>query len=390
MKLELVRWKRIFAVHAAAGGVGSGWSLWGPFVMCVLACAAALSSCSSHHVSISSVEDPRGMIERLIPRSVRDRAGWAEDIYTPFVALGLEPTAENVCAVIAVVEQESGFQVNPTVPDLPQIAMRALDERAQRAGVPLFLVHSALQLTSSTGRTYSDWIASARTEKDLSDIFEDFTGQVPLGTMLFARWNPIRTRGPMQVSIDFAKAFVHERPYPYHFDGSLGNELFTRRGGLYFGIAHLLDYPASYSSYLYRFADFNAGQYASRNAAFQNAVAIVSGVPIPRDGALLPADGDTDSPGLTQLAIQLLVRRLNFSPDQIRSALAQGRVEAFERTALYRRVFALAERTVGHPLPRAMVPQIELHGPKLTRKLTTAWYARRVDERFERCERQED
>jgi hypothetical protein len=32
-----------------------------------------------------------------------------------------------------------------------------------------------------------------------------------------------------------------------------------------------------------------------------------------------------------------------------------------------------------------VLPQIDLHGPKLTRKLTTEWYATRVDERFERC-----
>jgi Protein of unknown function (DUF1615) len=57
----------------------------------------------------------------------------------------------------------------------------------------------------------------------------------------------------------------------------------------------------------------------------------------------------------------------------------------FADTALYRRVFALAETRLGHALPRAVVPHIELHGPKLTRHLTTSWYARRVDARFERC-----
>jgi hypothetical protein len=330
------------------------------------------------------------MIQRLLPRTVRDRAGWAADIYTPFVALGIRPTLENVCAVIAVIDQESNFRVNPVVAGLPQMALKALDERAENAHVPLILVHSALDLTSSTGKTYREWIGRARTEKDLSDIFEDFTGKVPLGRLIFERWNPIRTRGPMQVNVEFADRYVLERPYPYRYDGTLGNELFTRRGSLYFGIAHLLDYRAPYPSYLYRFADFNAGQFASRNAAFQNAVAIVSGVTLVRDGALLPHDADADNPGFTELAALLLVGRLNVGQAQMRQALAQSRREELQQTLLYERVFTLAEQKSGHPLPRALVPQIELHGPKITRKLTTDWYARRVAERFQRCQRQAD
>jgi len=312
--------------------------------------------------------------------------GWAEDIYDSMLALEIHPTPQSVCAILAVIEQESSFQVNPTVPDMPKIAMRALDERAQHAGVPLALVHTALGLASSKGRTYDQWIASARTEKDLSDIFEDFTGKVPLGRRLFEQFNPIRTRGPMQVNVAFAEQFQRTRPYPFPMEGSVENELFTRRGSVYFGIAHLLAYPAAYDSYLYRFADFNAGQYASRNAAFQNAVAVASRVPLIHDGALVPHDADEDSPGMTELAIQMLAKKLALAQDEIRGALQQSKSKEFEETQLYQAVFSLAERTAHKPLPRAMVPQIELHGPKITRQLTTDWYAHRVNERFQRCE----
>jgi hypothetical protein len=65
--------------------------------------------------------------------------------------------------------------------------------------------------------------------------------------------------------------------------------------------------------------------------------------------------------------------------------LAESRSADFERSLLYRRVFAQAEREAGHALPRAIVPQIVLHSPKLTRSLTTAWYANRVEQRFESC-----
>jgi hypothetical protein len=355
-------------------------------LLCTLVCATALAACEQSSAPVP-IEDPRLLIQRHMPRAVQDRAGWAADIHASLVALEIPPTSQNVCAILAVIEQESSFRVNPAVPDMPKIAMRAIDERAEHAGVPLALVHTALGLSSSSGRTYDAWIASARTEKDLSDIFEDFTGKVPLGKTLFEKFNPIRTRGPMQVNVAFAEQFVRNHSYPYPFQGSLDDELFTRRGSLYFGIAHLLAYPAGYDSYLYRFADFNAGQYASRNAAFQNAVAIASRVPLARDGALVPHEENADSPGMTELAIQMLSKRLSLGQDAIRSALQQARSREFEQTSLYRAVFTLAEKSFGKPLPRAMVPHIELHGPKITRQLTTDWYAHRVNERFQRCER---
>jgi Protein of unknown function (DUF1615) len=327
----------------------------------------------------------RGMIEGSLPRAVSDRAGWAADMYAAFTALGIEPTHESICAVVAVIEQESGFHVDPVIPGLPAIAWREIDRRAERAGVPPLMVHTALQLTSPTGRSYSDRIDSARTEKDLSDIFEDFIGAVPLGRTLFAERNPIRTRGPMQVNIAFAEQYAAAKPYPYPVKLSIADEVFTRRGSLYFGTAHLLAYAATYDAYLYRFADFNAGQYASRNAAFQSAVSSASGILVAPDGALLPHDSEVKGPGSTELAVRALGKRLKMGDSAIHNALEQGKTADFDRTQLYERVFALADRAAGQRLPRALVPRIQLHGPKIARSLTTEWYAHRVDQRFKRC-----
>jgi hypothetical protein len=240
-----------------------------------------------------------------------------------------------------------------------------------------------LQLTSPTGRSYADRIDVARTEKDLSDVFEDFIAAIPLGKTLFEERNPIRTRGPMQVNVAFAEQYASVRPYPYPVKGSIEDDLFTRRGSVYFGTAHLLAYQPSYNAYLYRFADFNAGQYASRNAAFQSAVGIASGIAVAPDGALLPHD--RKAAGSTELAVRALGRRLDLSDGAIHGALEQAKDADFDRTALYRRVFEIAEHTAGHPLPRAVIPRIQLHGPKIARHLTTEWYARRVDERFKHC-----
>jgi len=328
----------------------------------------------------------RVLIDRSLPLDLVDRSGWEDDINSAFTAQGLPPSRENICAVVAVIEQESSFQVNPIIPGLSAIARREIDRRIADAGVPKLLVEGALNLRSSSGRTYRERIDAARTEKDLSDIFEDFIRLVPMGNTLFANRNPIRTRGPMQVNVAFVAQYASVKPYPYPIKTTLADEAFTRRGSVYFGVAHLLAYSAPYDGrYEFRFADYNAGQYASRNAAFQSALSGLSGVALIFDGALLPRAADVDSPGSTELAARSLAARLDLSDDAIRRELTEGHSEDFEHTRLYGEVFSMAERSARHPLPRALIPRIKLQSPKITRSLTTAWYAARVDERFKRC-----
>lgn len=356
-------------------------------------CAAVLPGCMSQPPTVAapaaSPEESRALIKELLPQSVRDRDGWTRDIYAGFAVQSIDPSRQNICAVLAVIEQESGFRENPAIPGLGKMAWKEIDSRAEHAGVPRVLVHAALQVTSHTGRSYSDRIDSARTERDLSDIYEDFIAAVPLGKRLFEDHNPIRTRGPMQVNIAFATEYAQVRPYPYPVKVSIADELFTRRGGLYFGIAHLLAYPAPYDRYLFRFADFNAGQYSSRNAAFQAAVSVITGIPLARDGALLPRDDTAKDAGSTERALRAVAGRLHLSEREIHNALEEERSKDFADTRLYRTVFDLADRTRRASLPRAIVPRIDLHGPKISRKLTTAWYAERVNGRFERCEKQQ-
>jgi hypothetical protein len=332
----------------------------------------------------------RDEIVRLLPAGVADRQGWAQDIQRAFDVQKIDPSVENLCSVLAVTEQESNFQVDPAVPGMGKIAQDEIDRRASKAHIPHLLVRSALDIRSSTGKTYSDRLSTARTEKDLSAIFDDFIGMVPLGRTLFGNFNPVHTAGPMQVSIEFAER--QARDYPYALEsagqdsaqGSIRHEVFSRRGGMYFGIAHLLGYPVSYDKPLYRFADFNAGWYASRNAAFQSALARVSGKRLALDGDLI-SYGFSPSLGQTELAVRSLYPQLNMRNTTIRSQLEKGDTFAFEETDLYRQVFAMADQVAGKPLPRAILPGIVLESPKITRKLTTAWFAQRVEERRLRC-----
>jgi len=354
-------------------------------------CVAVLVGCPSDHriaapVPLSPAQ-ARALISRLLPPSTGDRSGWATDIYAAFAALQIAPTPENICAVVAVTEQESSFRTDPPVPQLAAIAWKEIDKQGKRVHVPRLVVRTALHLPSSNGKSYSRRIDAAKTERELSEIFEDFIGRVPMGKRFFAERNPVRTGGPMQVGIAFAEAHAAAKTYPYPVPDTIRHEVFTRRGGMYFGIAHLLDYPTSYDKPLYRFADFNAGHYASRNAAFQNAVTQATGVTLERDGDLLRYEHGqaTSEPGSTELAVRALSRRSELSNDQIRRDLSHEKARDFEETRLYVRVFEIADGRAGKPVPRAVVPQIPLSSPKITRQLTTDWFASRVEVRYEAC-----
>lgn len=327
------------------------------------------------------------LVAHLLPAGLADRSGWANEIHDALAALGIEANAANICAVVAVTGQESAFRADPSIPHLAGIAASEIEKRRASAGIPKFMLHAALGLQSSDGRTYSERLKLATTERQLSDVFEDFAGRVPLAKTFIADQNPVRTGGPMQVSIAFAQAHAAVHPYPYPRSGTIREEVFSRRGGTYFGVAHLLHYPAPYDDHVYRFADFNAGRFASRNAAFQKAVSDLTGMPLDLDGDVLryhqgqPARERSS----TELATLKLADKLQLRAADIRRDLELGQTAQFEHSALYSRVFALADRASGKPVPRAVLPGIVVQTAKTTRKLTSDGFARRVAERYRAC-----
>jgi len=355
-------------------------------VWCLPLLLAACATAPRQQATRPAPAQVRAEIMRRLPPDASDRIGWATDIQTAFSTQGIDPGAENICAVLAVIAQESGFHADPSVPNLPRIAREEIDRRAAAHHIPKLLVDAALQIHSPDGRSYSDRLRHVRTERELSRIYEDLIASVPLGKRLFADFNPVETGGPMQVNIVFAEGNAGDYPYP--IASSVRDEVFTRRGGVYFGIMRLLDYPTPYTRKLYRFADYNAGRYSSRNAAFQNAVSIVTGIPLAQDGDPLDPGAPLDRPGQTERAVRAMANDLGMDARSIRKALLRSDRLGFDDTPLYARTYALADARAGKSLPRAMVPSIQLDSPKITRKLTTAWFATRVDARYQRCMQQ--
>lgn len=264
--------------------------------------------------------DVAGFIRDKMPGSIPDREGWAQDIAAAFETQGLVASVDNLCQVLAVVEQESGFQEDPEVYGLSGIARREMVRRARQYGVPQFILDMALDIPSPTGQSYRARLETVRSEKALSDIYDDFTGMLPAGQWLLGDRNPVKTVGPMQVSVDFAGK--HSREYPWKMAGTVRQEVFTRRGGLWFGIYHLLNYPVRYRAPLYRFVDYNAGWYSSRNAAFQYAVSTASGVGLRADGDLNVRERGVV--GQTERAVRVLAAELKMGPAEIRRQMEKG------------------------------------------------------------------
>src|SRR5439155_23173143 len=155
-----------------------------------------------------TADQGRARVASLIPDGVPDRAGWATDIYAAVAALDIPPSFENLCAAIAIIGQESTFQVDPVIPNLPAIARAEIERQRERAGVPKFVLDAALALPSSTGRSYAERLDAVKTELQLSEIYDDFIGRVPLGRTFLAERNPVHTAGPMQVNVAFAAAYA--------------------------------------------------------------------------------------------------------------------------------------------------------------------------------------
>ncbi len=346
-------------------------------------------------------------VTQLIPPKVKDRAGWAEDLAAVFEAQERSPNLPSLCAVVAVVEQESGFDANPAVADLSRIVRERLEEQARKLGPLGPRVVSELLGGKAPGEklTFEQRLGKVRTERDLDRVFRELLryheehhpktfAAVDLASGLFGKGrleelNPITTAGSMQVSVRFARELAEEEGRE-PTDEALREELYTRRGGLHYGTARLLGYQAGYDAPIYRFADYNAGVYASRNAAVQRALTELTGVPLVADGDLLAYDARGERTDVRTRSFDALSQfRRRFAPQlsewRLRADVKDEKTREFEESDTYQALAEVYARVKGKPLPYAQLPEVTLHSPKLRAARTTSWFAQSVQARFQRC-----
>src|SRR5687768_7024381 len=105
-------------------------SRWSLQTLLWLPCLLLAGCVSAPPVPSRPAADVRSEIVQRMPARVTDRAGWAADIQSAFAAQRIAPNTENICAVLAVIEQESGYVADPPVANLPKIARGEIDRRA--------------------------------------------------------------------------------------------------------------------------------------------------------------------------------------------------------------------------------------------------------------------
>lgn len=128
------------------------WHLF--FLAIAIGAAASLTGCASPQRARESAVDPdivRAGIVKLLPEGVSNRTAWAVDIFAAFEFLDIPPTTENICAVIAVTQQESTFQVDPVVPGLPAIARREITASSCSSSILRSLQYRRMTLTECCG-----------------------------------------------------------------------------------------------------------------------------------------------------------------------------------------------------------------------------------------------
>lgn len=343
-------------------------------------------------------------VVRLLPPDVADAEGWARDLLKGFSAAGLPADAERVCGAVAILQQESGFQVDPPVPGLADMVRTRLDALAGRLGGP---GKSALQALLAERRpgdthTFAQRLRGLRTERDLDLLFRDMLAAAHarhpvayraanLFDALFRKaqledLNPVGTAGSMQVG---ARWVLTHAPGQYADADAVRDVLFTRPGGLRWGVQRLWGYTAHYPRHLFRFADYNAGEYASRNAAVQRALSRLTGQPLAPDGDLLAYDAHGEPKGEESASLHALLAFAETVPglsaaEVRRDVLLEKRAD-FEATPTYRALQRAYQTHLGAPLSPAELPDLELSSPKLKGSYSTARYARAVNAHFHAC-----
>lgn len=370
-----------------------------PFSLLLLLCC--LLPQSSQAERFLTVKQVSRLIQQAEP-NVEEYRYWAKELLSVLKGHQFARNTKNVCAVIAVIDQESGFKKNPPVAGLGRLAKIAVNDKLDGLAFGGSSVKKWLQTHPNKKNNYMRQMGKARTERDLDRVYQQIVASmffiktlahINIIRDLIENNNNINTIGSMQVSSRFAIQTEEQwrgRKLTLDEIWKLREWMYSVRGGMHYGTLLLLGYKAGYQQKIHHFADYNAGRYASRNAAFQSTLAKLSGKKISTDGDLLkygrnqrPIFAKSNSEKIILSVVKKY--KLSLRPSQIRKDFTTEKTAKFSRTKTYRLIRKLYRNKKGKRPPLAIIPTIRLNSKKVSRVLTTKIFASNVYRRYDRC-----
>lgn len=374
--------------------------LIGSLLSLLLLIAPLASSAESQTLSANHLAK---LIRRTEP-GVKNSRLWAKELTWVMNKHRFKRSRENCCAVIAIISQESGFVANPRVANMGKVATKAIMDKFGKLPLANRLLKKVLEKYPTPDNSYMKMLRNAKTERDLDRIYRNLISSYvrlmgPLRDIrkvrnLIENMNEIDTIGSMQVSVKFAvqtEEKWRKRKLTLDEIWGLREWMYMPRGGMWYGVLRLLGYKTGYTRKIHRFADFNAGRYASRNAAFQHTIATLLGSKLVRDGDLLiyGKNGNVRSSVVSnsERALNEVAKKygLKLNADSIRADLRKEKTWDFRNTDTYKTICQQYRKVKRKRAPYAMIPRIDLNSEKTSRILTTEKFAQQVNKRYQRC-----
>ncbi|WP_394752712.1 DUF1615 family protein [Crenothrix sp.] len=357
-----------------------------------------------------SAKQTEHLIEQAAP-GINNSFEWSKDLRDTLAVHHLELSRENICAMIAVISQESSFAANPSISVLSEKDLRVLATKWIK--LPLFERHNErsfiawLRHKPTIRNSYWKRFRNAKTERELDWTYRKMISDTlswsskdnnvlqnnVLLRNLLEDANEISTIGSMQVAVSFAMQIEEQRitrPLNLEEVWAMRDRMYTRKGGMYYGALLLLGYDVGYDKKLYRFADFNAGRFASRNAAFQATVAELLGKPVTADGDLLmydPQGKPATTVSNSEHAINEIIQKydLGLTAIEIHNDLLQEKQINFSHTQTYQIIRQHYQKLMHKQALTAIVPNIVLRSEKNTEMMSTEKFTNTVNSRYQQC-----
>ena len=345
-----------------------------------------------------------------------DAEGWLDAINSALYAQQADCADDDfLVLVISTIQMESGVRADPPLAetDLEALFVRRkeqlLGENVLAAGLLSVStlegdLRRKLHQDTVRGRVRTERDLARYTDGDLRPWLRDYLARNYLmpesvANSMEARWlpDPVRTVGPMQVNTVKAWRNAKERGEPLDSPEEMRAILLSPdtalHRGIEEGVALLLKSYREYRGEMdaqdaafFAGADYNAGEFSSRNAAYQEMLAAITGRRLAVDGdLLLYRDGEpSEAPSRTELAVRDVLAGAD--PRRIRADLLREKEPGFGETATARGICAAFRKAAGKACPAGLIPagagnpKADL---KLGRTYTPENYARGLFARYQ-------